>query len=155
MSRLVLKGALAADKSAREHTFTPLVTEQECRQDVSRSFLARVFDGENRALPGLPAGAEEAQPQRDCRTQENPRPEDAMKALLGLIQPAFDWTWKNSLQVALLVGLVVLVQTVLARWLTPRLRYALSLLILLRLLPARCSLKSAKPRKPLQAGGPD
>jgi BlaI family transcriptional regulator, penicillinase repressor len=46
MSRLVLKGALAADKSAREHTFTALVTEQECRQAVSRSFLARVFDGE-------------------------------------------------------------------------------------------------------------
>ena len=46
MSRLVLKGVLAADKSAREHTFTPLLTEQECRQDVSRSFLARVFDGE-------------------------------------------------------------------------------------------------------------
>ena len=57
-----------------------------------------------------------------------------MKALVSLIQPAFDWTWKNSLQVALLVGLVLLVQTVLARWLTPRLRYALSLLILLRLL---------------------
>ncbi|MCX6916483.1 MAG: M56 family metallopeptidase, partial [Verrucomicrobia bacterium] len=57
-----------------------------------------------------------------------------MKALISLIQPAFDWTWQNSLQVALLVGLVVLVQTVLARWLTPRLRYALSLLILLRLL---------------------
>ena len=46
MSRLVLKGALAADKSAREHTFTALVTEQECRQDVSCSFLARIFDGE-------------------------------------------------------------------------------------------------------------
>ena len=57
-----------------------------------------------------------------------------MKALIILIQPAFDWTWKNSLQVAVLVGLVLLVQTVLARWLTPRLRYALSLLILLRLL---------------------
>jgi len=46
MSRLVQKGALAADKSSREHIFTPLVTEQECRQAVSRSFLARVFDGE-------------------------------------------------------------------------------------------------------------
>ena len=57
-----------------------------------------------------------------------------MKVLLSLIQSAFEWTCKNSLQVALLVGLVVLVQTVLARWLTPRLRYALSLLILLRLL---------------------
>jgi BlaI family transcriptional regulator, penicillinase repressor len=46
MSRLVLKGALAADKSSREHSFTALLTEQECRQAVSRSFLARVFDGE-------------------------------------------------------------------------------------------------------------
>jgi BlaI family penicillinase repressor len=46
MTRLVLKGALAADKSSREHIFTPLLTEQECRQAVSRSFLARVFDGE-------------------------------------------------------------------------------------------------------------
>ena len=46
MSRLVQKGALAADKSSREHVFTPLVTEQECRQAASRSFLARVFDGE-------------------------------------------------------------------------------------------------------------
>jgi len=46
MSRLVQKGALAADKSSREHIFTSLVTEQEYRQTVSRSFLARVFDGE-------------------------------------------------------------------------------------------------------------
>ena len=46
MSRLVLKGVLAADKTSREHIFTPLLTEQECRQAMSRSFLARVFDGE-------------------------------------------------------------------------------------------------------------
>jgi len=46
MSRLVQKGALAADKTSREHIFAALVTEQECRQAVSRSFLARVFDGE-------------------------------------------------------------------------------------------------------------
>jgi BlaI family transcriptional regulator, penicillinase repressor len=46
MTRLVQKGALAADKSSREHSFTPLLTEQECRRAVSRSFLARVFDGE-------------------------------------------------------------------------------------------------------------
>ena len=46
ITRLVQKGALEADKSAREHTFTPLVTEQECRQAASRSFLTRVFDGE-------------------------------------------------------------------------------------------------------------
>ena len=46
MTRLVLKGLLAADKSAREHIFTPLATEQECRRAASHSFLARVFDGE-------------------------------------------------------------------------------------------------------------
>ncbi len=57
-----------------------------------------------------------------------------MKELIALIQPAFDWTWKNSVQVALLIGLVLLVQKILGRWLTPRLRYALSLLILFRLL---------------------
>ena len=57
-----------------------------------------------------------------------------MKELITLVQPAFDWTWKNSVQVALLIGLVLLVQKVLGRWLTPRLRYALSLLILFRLL---------------------
>src|ERR1035437_10934277 len=80
-----------------------------------------------------------------------------MKALISLIQPAFDGTWKNSLQVAVLVGLVVLVQTVLARWLTPRLRYALSLLILLRLLlpavpPSPLSLENLfKPAARLEA----
>jgi BlaI family transcriptional regulator, penicillinase repressor len=46
LSRLVRKGALAAEKPVREYVFTPLVTEQECRRAVSRSFLARVFDGE-------------------------------------------------------------------------------------------------------------
>jgi hypothetical protein len=54
---------------------------------------------------------------------------DAFHRVLDFAQN--EW---NSLQVALLVGLVLLVQTVLARWLTPRLRYALSLLFLLRLL---------------------
>ena len=46
ITRLAQKGALAADTSRRDYVFTPLVTEQECRQAVSRSFLARVFDGE-------------------------------------------------------------------------------------------------------------
>jgi BlaI family transcriptional regulator, penicillinase repressor len=46
MTRLVQKGVLAADKSSREHIFTPVLTEQECRQAISRSFLVRVFDGE-------------------------------------------------------------------------------------------------------------
>ncbi len=46
ITRLAKKGALAADTSRRDYVFTPQVTEQECRQAVSRSFLARVFDGE-------------------------------------------------------------------------------------------------------------
>ena len=74
-----------------------------------------------------------------------------MKELLTLIQPAFEWTWKNSLQVALLVVLVLLVQKALGRWLTPRLRYALSLLVLLRLLlpaapPSSLSLQNLWPK---------
>ena len=44
----------------------------------------------------MPAGAEEAQPQRDRRTQENPRRENTMKELITLVQPAFDWTSKFS-----------------------------------------------------------
>ncbi|HEX3716751.1 MAG TPA: BlaI/MecI/CopY family transcriptional regulator [Verrucomicrobiae bacterium] len=46
LGRLVQKGALASDKPGREYIFKPLVTEQECRLAASRSFLARVFDGE-------------------------------------------------------------------------------------------------------------
>ena len=53
-----------------------------------------------------------------------------MKTLITLLGPAFDWTLKHSIEVALLVGLVFLVQKALERWLTPRLRYALSLLAL-------------------------
>ena len=67
---------------------------------------------------------------------------------------------ENSLQVALLVGLVLLVQKVLGRWLTPRLRYALSLLIFLRLLlpvapPSSLSLENLfTPAARLTASGP-
>ncbi len=57
-----------------------------------------------------------------------------MKLLLMLGQTVFEWTWKNSISAALLVTLVFAAQKVLGRWLTPRLRYALSLLILIRLL---------------------
>jgi BlaI family penicillinase repressor len=46
LGRLVQKGALASEKPGREYVFKPLVTEQECRLEASRSFLARVFDGE-------------------------------------------------------------------------------------------------------------
>ena len=46
LARLVQKGVLASEKPGREYVFRPLVTEQECRQSASRSFLARCFDGE-------------------------------------------------------------------------------------------------------------
>jgi BlaI family penicillinase repressor len=46
LSRLIQKGALGSAKPGREYVFKPLVTEQECRLAASRSFLAKVFDGE-------------------------------------------------------------------------------------------------------------
>ncbi len=46
LSRLIQKGALGSEKPGREYVFKPLVTEQECRLAASRSFLAKVFDGE-------------------------------------------------------------------------------------------------------------
>jgi len=46
ISRLVQKGALASERSAREYVFHPLVTEEESRLAASRSFLEKVFDGE-------------------------------------------------------------------------------------------------------------
>ena len=50
----------------------------------------------------------------------------------------FDWLVATSWQVALLVLAVALVQRVLGRWLTPRWRYALWCLVVLRLfLPAQ------------------
>jgi BlaI family transcriptional regulator, penicillinase repressor len=46
LSRLVEKGALARKDAGREYVFTPKVSERDCRAAASRSFLARVFDGE-------------------------------------------------------------------------------------------------------------
>jgi BlaI family penicillinase repressor len=46
LSRLVQKGVLANEKSGREYVFKPLVSEQASRLAASRSFLAKVFDGE-------------------------------------------------------------------------------------------------------------
>jgi bla regulator protein BlaR1 len=57
-----------------------------------------------------------------------------MNALLDLAGPAFGWIWTTSLNAAVLAVLVFLTQKLLARWLTPRLRYALILLIFVRLL---------------------
>ena len=57
-----------------------------------------------------------------------------MKLLIALGQSAFEWTWKTSIYATLLIVLVFVLQKVLAKWLTPRLRYTLSLLVLIRLL---------------------
>ncbi|HEV2392586.1 MAG TPA: BlaI/MecI/CopY family transcriptional regulator [Verrucomicrobiae bacterium] len=46
LARLVQKGAVANERTGREYVFTALASEQECRLSASRSFLARVFDGE-------------------------------------------------------------------------------------------------------------
>ncbi len=46
ITRLTRKGALSAAKVGREYVFKPRVSELSCRLAASRSFLARVFDGE-------------------------------------------------------------------------------------------------------------
>ena len=57
-----------------------------------------------------------------------------MNILVELGESVFEWTWKTSMYATLLIVLVFVLQKFLARWLTPRLRYALSLLVLIRLL---------------------
>jgi len=54
--------------------------------------------------------------------------------LIAAGQTVFQWTWETSIYATLLIALVFFLQKVLARWLTPRLRYTLSLLVLIRLL---------------------
>jgi beta-lactamase regulating signal transducer with metallopeptidase domain len=57
-----------------------------------------------------------------------------MSTFTVILQSAFDWTWRTSLQASVLILLVLLLQRLLRRRLTPRLRYALSVLVLCRLL---------------------
>jgi beta-lactamase regulating signal transducer with metallopeptidase domain len=57
-----------------------------------------------------------------------------MNTLLTFGEHAFERIWKISLSAAVLAALVFLAQKLLGRWLTPRLRQALSLLIFIRLL---------------------
>jgi BlaI family transcriptional regulator, penicillinase repressor len=45
LNRLVKKGALAFDKEGRAYLYKPLVTERECIDAASESFLKRVFGG--------------------------------------------------------------------------------------------------------------
>ena len=51
-----------------------------------------------------------------------------MNTLSTLGEHAFERIWKISLSAAILAALVFLAQKLLGRWLTPRLRQALSLL---------------------------
>jgi len=45
IGRLVKKGAIGFKEEGRVYIYTPLVTEEECIQAKSKSFLARVFGG--------------------------------------------------------------------------------------------------------------
>lgn len=45
IGRLVKKGALSFKEEGRAYFYTPLVTEEECVQAESKSFLTRVFGG--------------------------------------------------------------------------------------------------------------
>jgi bla regulator protein BlaR1 len=54
-----------------------------------------------------------------------------------MVEVFLAWTWQTSLQASVLIALVWMIQFALSKWLTPRWRYALGLLVLLRLvLPA-------------------
>ena len=45
ISRLVKKRALGLTRQGREYLYRPLVAEEECRHEASRSFVDRVFGG--------------------------------------------------------------------------------------------------------------
>ena len=45
LTRLVQKGALDVRKEGRAYSYIPLVTEAECKDVASESFLGRVFGG--------------------------------------------------------------------------------------------------------------
>ena len=46
LRRLVDKGALTYEREGRAFRFQPAVSAEECRHEVSRSFLRRVFKGQ-------------------------------------------------------------------------------------------------------------
>lgn len=45
ISRLLNKEAIGFDKNGKEYYYYPLVSEEECRREESKSFLNKVFDG--------------------------------------------------------------------------------------------------------------
>src|SRR3972149_2127933 len=60
-----------------------------------------------------------------------------MELLLQKLEPFLSWLIRTSWQASVLVVLVLLAQALFRRWLTPRWRYSLWFLVLLRLvLPA-------------------
>src|SRR2546426_749927 len=56
---------------------------------------------------------------------------DAVSHSLGAI---FEWAWRTSLHASVLIVLVCLIQLAGGKWLAPRWRYALGVLVLVRLL---------------------
>lgn len=45
VTRLVKKGAIAADKSTGNYKYYPVAEESECKQQEAKKLLSRVFDG--------------------------------------------------------------------------------------------------------------
>ena len=56
---------------------------------------------------------------------------DAASQVLSAI---FEWTWRTSIHASVLIVLVCLIQIAGGKWLAPRWRYALGVLVLVRLL---------------------
>jgi len=50
LSRLVSKGVLSFHKEVRAYVYSPVVTEQQCIETASQSFLERVFGGSLRPM---------------------------------------------------------------------------------------------------------
>lgn len=45
INRLVKKGVVGFEKSGRQYLYYPLISQQECIREESKSFLNRVFNG--------------------------------------------------------------------------------------------------------------
>ncbi|MEA4926010.1 MAG: BlaI/MecI/CopY family transcriptional regulator [Syntrophomonadaceae bacterium] len=50
IGRLVKKGALGVDKDTNVYLYYPLLSQEECRQGETRSFLQKVYDGSIHSL---------------------------------------------------------------------------------------------------------
>ena len=61
--RLVKKGALTMEEQGREFLYVPAVSQSDCQQDESRTFLGRVFDG--RLVPFMAGMVENEDISRD------------------------------------------------------------------------------------------